>query len=227
MTRIACAVFLVLVACKGSNSDPGATPTAATDPAASGSAAPAAGSAASSTASASGTGATAATATDPAHPVYTWWDIPDVEAAEDLRGGAMKLGPERMVMVTKDGKVAIRSCKVLVTGRSRIDITITGCGPETTAKLVDGQLELAQGFTMTRTNAETVAKLEELAKGGGDTCERARACYRLAWPALGRTVDEAKDVGPGLTADACASKLEEFAKELRDADKRVPAPCAP
>lgn len=227
MSRIACAVFLVLVACKGSKSEQGAAPTTATEPAASGSAVPAAGSAAPSGNAPSGAGAPTATATDPAHPVYTWWDIPDVEAAEDLRGGAMKLGPDRMVMVTKDGKVAIRSCKVAVTGRSAIDVTITGCGPETTAQLVDGQLQLAQGFTATRTNAETVAKLEELAKGGGDTCERARACYRLAWSALGRTVDEAKDVGPSLTADACADKLAEFAKELQAANKRVPASCAP
>jgi hypothetical protein len=157
---------------------------------------------------------------------YGWWRVPDVEAAEDLRGGAMKLTPHEMTIVTKQGRAAVRTCETTMTGRSVLEVTISGCGPATTAKLVGDELEFGPGFVAARATADEIAKLEQAAKQSSDVCDRARACYRLAWPELGRKLDENADFGPGPAKDVCQALIERAAADLAGAGKRVPPPCA-
>lgn len=153
---------------------------------------------------------------------YGWWLVGDGAGAEDIRGGYVKLEPARMAIVGKDRRVASRTCKTRIEGAK---VTITGCGPSMTGTLDGDRLDFGT-FAMTRVPAAQTRELDALALRGADACNRARACYREAWPALGRKVDEESDFGPGPSASTCQNMLAAFADELRKAGKPLGA-CGP
>lgn len=166
-------------------------------------------------------GTTGSSAAAPAG-AYGWWLVGDDAGAQDLRGGHVKLEPERMAVVAKDRSVVSRTCKTQIDGAK---VTISGCGPSMTGALDGDRLDFGR-FAMTRVSAAQTGELDALTRRGADVCHRARACYREAWPALGRMVDEESDFGPGPSAGTCQNMLAAFADELRKAGKPLGA-CGP
>lgn len=155
--------------------------------------------------------------------VYGWWDVADVEGAEDLRGGALEIQADHLGFVSKDRKQSgSRACPATVDGAT---VTITGCGPALTGTLTGDTLDF-QRFTAKRTAPSRVAELVALVKSSADICDHARRCYRYAWPALGRTPNEDFDFGPGPSSDTCKNMLTGIADELRTAGKPLAA-CGP
>jgi hypothetical protein len=156
-------------------------------------------------------------------PVFGWWEVPDVEAAEDLRGGAMKLEPATLTVVDRESRVMIRSCKTEVSGTR---VTITGCGPGGDATFEGGKIRFAQGYELTRASAARAKELDAIVAREAGACTKARACYREAWPLLGREVNEEFDFGPGPASDVCRKMLAGFIDDLNAAGKPIPPGCA-
>lgn len=131
----------------------------------------------------------------PAGGVYGWWAVPEDPAAEDVGGGSLKLTPDEMIALTKDGELYIRPCKTTLSGDGTTG-SITGCGPEGSVKLAGDQLTITdrKPFTVTRIAADRAAKLDaELAakRPPADTCDRARTCFRDGMKAIGQEVTDA------------------------------------
>lgn len=158
----------------------------------------------------------------PAGP-FGWWSVPDVEAAEDLRGGSLRFAPDSVGIVSANSKiVASRPCKTIVQGDS---IAVTGCGPLFSGTLAGGQITVAAGYTLTRAPATSVGQLDTLLAGAVKDCERARACYRAAYPLLGRVQNEAFDFSVGPTGDTCVNLVLGLADDVRQANLQVPPAC--
>ena len=153
---------------------------------------------------------------------YGWWNVGDEKAAEDLRGAALKLAPDQMIVVS--GKlVATRACPTTVTGTR---LAITGCGPRVEATLDGDRLVFDKGFTATRAGAARIKEIEAtIAASDPDACDRARRCYRVAWPALGLELREDFDFGPGPSNDQCQQMHATFRDKLVQAGKPVPDAC--
>jgi hypothetical protein len=156
---------------------------------------------------------------------FGWWEIPDIDAADDARGGAMLISPEQISNISKHGRVTVLACHTEVSGTSA---TITGCGPPVTLTLDNDRLTLSYGFDATRATPARAAELDEVLavkRPPADACDRALACLRDAGPLLHTTFDPVVELGDPPNPTHCADTVASVTTLLTERKQTVPVTC--
>ena len=169
-------------------------------------------------------------AAEPAAPApvpgfFGWWEIPDIDAAQDARGGAMRLAADEIGNISKEGRVAVLACRTEITGATA---TITGCGPAVTLTLDGDRLAISYGFTATRATAARATELDQILaakRPAADACDHALACMRDAGPLLQTTFDPKFELGDPPSPSRCADTTSSIVMLLGERKQTVPASC--